>query len=140
MESIKNNVVSEIQTRMDEYADEAAEQANQMDVYSLISTEQDPQDDDVKQKAEQKQNGSSVGGGSGSRGGMGMFDFVDDIMNGKEVCDPLSNRGLGKQLILHHINRNTIMEVYELYDIGNQISNTRTISIIKIFRNYNWER
>eukprot|EP00483_Globobulimina_turgida_P010967 UN10988 len=53
MESLKSTVVSDIQTRMDEYATEAAAQADAMDVYSLISTEQDAQEENMDEKKKQ---------------------------------------------------------------------------------------
>lgn len=121
MDKVKAEALDEIQKKMDEYAEEAAAQADALEVYSLISTEQDPQEDESKMNGP----GSSVGGGSA--GSRGAFDFVDDIMEGKEIKDPLANKGLGKRLVLHRINRDTVKDVYELYDIGNQIENTRTL-------------
>eukprot|EP01084_Bolivina_argentea_P162301 282468_1 len=109
-ELVKNKMISGIQERMDEYHEEAAKQADALDVYSLISTEPE-EEKDTDEKAS-------------------PFAFVDDIMDDKPVMrDPLENRGLGTRLILHKISRDeeTIREVYELYDIGQQIENTRTI-------------
>merc|ERR1719242_1857815 len=84
MDSIKNKLVARIQQRMDEYADEAAAQADAMDVYSLISTEQDPQEDDDYGGGD---DGGDGGGSSTAGGGAGSdrFGFVDDIFDGKEM-------------------------------------------------------
>lgn len=129
MDSIKNKLVAQIQQRMDEYADEAAAQADAMDVYSLISTEQDFQDDDEYGVGGGGDHGSgagssSVGGGAGS---VGRFDFVDDIMDGKEVKDPLANKGLGRQLVLHRITADEVAEAFELYGVSQSKANTRTL-------------
>ena len=58
---------------------------------------------------------------------MGRFDFVDDIMDGKEVADPLANKGLGRQLVLHRITADEVSEAYQLYNVAQSKGNTRTL-------------